>query len=105
MGIKVSWKGKKDKKEPVKNLSKSSPAFEKGGIMNAKPKHPAVRKQSAASKVAAAVKGAVKKAIDGKTKKHPAFRDNERGSANIVANRTARGSAPKQHPAMRPKKK
>lgn len=86
----------------VKNKTKT---YKKGGIMNAKPKHPAVRKQSVASKVASAVKGAVKGAVAGKTKKHPAFRDNERGTANIAANRTARGSAPKQHPAMRPKKK
>lgn len=84
---------------------KQTKTYKKGGIMNAKPKHPAVRKQSVASKVAAAVKGAVKGAVAGKTKKHPAFRDNERGTANIAANRTARGSAPKQHPAMRPKNK
>lgn len=115
MGIKVSWKGKKAKQEPAKNMAKSSPtnpvvkksspAFEKGGIMNAKPKHPAVRKQSVASKVAAAVKGAVKGAVAGKTKQHPAMRANERGTANIAANRTASKVAPKQHPAMRPKKK
>ena len=62
--------------------------------MNAKPKHPAVRKQSAASKVAAAVKGAVKKAIDGKTKQHPAIRTNEKGNANIAANRGKKRSSP-----------
>lgn len=89
-------------REPEKNQTKT---YKNGGIMNAKPKHPAVRKQSVASKVAAAVKGAVKGAVAGKTKKHGAFRDNERGTANIAANRTARKVAPKQHPAMRPKKK
>jgi hypothetical protein len=73
--------------------------------MNAKPKHPAVRKQSVASKVASAVKGAVKGAIAGKTKQHPAMRANEKGSANIAANRTPRQVAPKQHPAMRGKNK
>jgi hypothetical protein len=73
--------------------------------MNAKPKHPAVRKQSAASKVASAVKKAVKGAIAGKTKQHPAMRANEKGSANIAANRTPRQVAPKQHPAMRGKNK
>jgi hypothetical protein len=78
---------KKNKKEPVKNLGKSSPAFEKGGVMNAKPKHPAVRKQSVASKVASAVKGAVKGAVGGKTKQHPAMRANKKGNANIAANR------------------
>lgn len=74
--------------------------------MNAKPKkHPAVRSTSAGQKVAQAVKGAVKRIVEGKTKKHPAFRDNERGAANIAANRSNRSAAPKQHPAMRPKKK
>lgn len=64
MRVEVSWKGKKDKKDPVKNLSKSgmsnpiakmgksSPAFEKGGVMN-------TPKKNVAKKVAKAVKQAV----------------------------------------------
>ena len=68
----------------VKNKTKT---YKKGGVMNAKPKRPAVRKQSVASKVASAVKGAVKGAVAGKTKQHPAMRANEKGNANIAANR------------------
>jgi hypothetical protein len=36
----------------------------------------------------------------GAPNQHPAMRTNERGSANIAANRTPRKAAPKQHPAM-----
>jgi hypothetical protein len=70
-----------------------------------KPKqHPAMRGKST-SKVGGALRGAAKKVAaalgGGAPKQHPAMRANEKGSANIAANRTPRKAAPKQHPAMR----
>lgn len=100
MGVKVSWKGKKDKKDPVKNLSKSgmsnpiaksSPAFAKGGVVAPAKKNkkepvknlgkssPAFEKggvmntpkKNVAKKVAKAVKQAVMRTP--KKKSSPAF--------------------------------
>jgi len=74
MGVKVSWKGKKAKQEPAKNMAKSSPtnpiakksspAFAKGGVM-------APAKKNVAKKVANAVKAAVTRTP--KKKSRPAF--------------------------------
>lgn len=74
MGVKVSWKGKKAKQEPAKNMAKSSPtnpvvkksspAFAKGGVV-------APAKKNVANKVAKAVKQAVMRTP--KKKSSPAF--------------------------------
>jgi hypothetical protein len=67
-------------------------------------KHPAMR-GNAPTVVGRALRGAAKKVAEalggGAPNQHPAMRANERGSANIAANRTPRKAAPKQHPAMR----
>lgn len=66
-------------------------------------KHPAMR-GNAPTVVGRALRGAAKKVAEalggGAPKQHPAMRANEKGSANIAANRTPRNAAPKQHPAI-----
>jgi len=71
--------------------------------MNKPRKHPAMRGKTP-TRVGQALRRAAQKVGEalgaGAPKQHPAMRANEKGSANIAANRTPRKPAPKQHPAI-----